>query len=250
MRKQIFDTIRAERGKGFITVEVQKIDALLDELGIAEDSSDDTPAGPAPEPEGARNGLDTPDAFFDSVRAARIFGNSLKSDQVSGLETILGVAKGVNWPLAYTAYALATGCHETAFTMQPVREAFWLSEDWRKTHLRYYPYYGRGYVQLTWEENYQKADDKLNLGGQLINELDLAMNPTIAARIMAQGMVEGWFASDRKGRHTLERHLPENGPATKAQFTLARQIINGHDKDDEIAEIALKFQTALQAGGW
>jgi putative chitinase len=248
MRKQIFDIIRAERGKGFTVAEVQKIDALLDELGIAKDPPVAAPAAPEPGP--ATNGLDKPDAFFDSVRSSHIFGNVLKSDQKSGLETVLGVTTGVNWPLAYTAYVLATASHETAFTMQPVREAFWLSEDWRKTHLRYYPYYGRGYVQLTWKENYQKADDELNLGGKLMNKLDLAMDPTIAAKIMSKGMTEGWFAGDSKGRHTLERHLPESGPATKAQFTLARQIINGHDKDEEIAEIALKFQTALQAGGW
>ena len=248
MRKQIFDTIRAERGKGFTAAEVQKIDALLDELGIPKDSAVVAPAPPEPEP--VTNGLDKPQAFFDSVRASRIFGTALKADQTKGLETILGVAKGANWSLAYTAYALATATHETAFTMQPVREAFWLSEDWRKTHLRYYPYYGRGYVQLTWEENYKKADDQLGLSGKLMKNLDLAMDPTIAAKIMAKGMAEGWFAGDRKGRHTLERHLPENGVATKAEFTLARQIINGHDKDDEIAEIALKFQKALQAGEW
>ncbi len=80
---------------------------------------------------------------------------------MKGLEAVLGAAKAAGWPLAFTAYALATACHETAYTMQPVREAFWLSENWRRTHLRYYPFYGRGYVQLTWKANYERADREL-----------------------------------------------------------------------------------------
>ena len=59
------------------------------------------------------------------------------------------------WPTAWCAYGLATAWWETNKTMQPVREAYWLSEAWRKPNLRYYPHYGRGYVQLTW-----KGDDK------------------------------------------------------------------------------------------
>ena len=54
----------------------------------------------------------------------------------------------------HTAYVLATAYHETAHTMKPVREAFWLSEGWRRDNLRYYPWYGRGYAQLTWRRNY------------------------------------------------------------------------------------------------
>ncbi|MGR9074141.1 MAG: peptidoglycan-binding protein, partial [Gammaproteobacteria bacterium] len=54
------------------------------------------------------------------------------------------------------SYVLATTQWETAQTFRPVKEAYWLSEDWRKNNLRYFPYYGRGYVQLTWEKNYEK----------------------------------------------------------------------------------------------
>ena len=48
-------------------------------------------------------------------------------------------------------YLLATAFWQTARTMQPVDEAFWLSEAWRKKNLRYWPWYGRGHCQLTWE---------------------------------------------------------------------------------------------------
>lgn len=32
--------------------------------------------------------------------------------------------------------------------------------------LRYYPWYGRGLIQLTWQENYQKASDALKIGDE------------------------------------------------------------------------------------
>jgi len=254
MRKPIFDTIRAQRGKGFTADEVKAIDALLDKLGLEKDEEPAAVPVVAVEAVVAANGevgLDNEQAFFDELRISGIFGNALKPDQVKGLQTVCSAAKAANWPLAYTAYALATACHETAYTMQPVREAYWLSENWRRNNLRYYPFYGRGYVQLTWKENYDKADRALNLSGQLSNNLELALDPDIAARIMVRGMQEGWFAGDRNGnRHTLARHLPANGAASVAQMTSARRIINGTDKNDKIAAEAMKFQKALQAGGW
>jgi hypothetical protein len=252
IRKPVFDAIRAQRGKGFTTTEVEAVDALLDQLGF-EETTPATPPAPDPPPAFSGSaGLDNPQAFFDSVRATRVLGNSLKPDQVSGLEAILNVAKAAGWPLAFTAYALATAAHETAYTMQPVKEAYWLSENWRRNHLRYYPFYGRGYVQLTWQENYQKADRELGLDGSLNGNLERALEPDIAAKVMVKGMQEGWFAGDRNNgpRHTLARHLGDGNTGSEDQFTSARRIINGTDKAEKIAGEALKFQTALQAGGW
>lgn len=252
MRKPIFDIIRAQRGKGFTAEEVEAIDALLDRLGVEKDDAAVAPTVPDPLPAAVGTaGLDNPGAFFDSVRESAILGGALKPDQKKGLEAVLAAAEEAGWPLAFTAYALATACHETAYTMQPVREAFWLSENWRRTHLRYYPFYGRGYVQLTWKANYERADRELELDGRLNENLDLAMDPGIAAKIMVKGMQEGWFCADKAGqRHTLARHVPANGAASAAQFTSARRIINGTDKAGKIAGEAIKFQAALKAGGW
>lgn|SRR5215217_2593879 len=254
MRKPVFETIRAQRGKGFTADEVKAIDALLDQLGFEKDEAvapgvaDPVVEAPA---EAGPVGLDNSQAFFDALRESGIFASALKPDQVRGLETVCAAAKAASWPLAFTAYALATACHETAYTMQPVREAFWLSENWRRANLRYYPFYGRGYVQLTWKNNYDRADRELALSGSLLGNLDLAMDPGIAAKIMVKGMQEGWFAGDKSGkRHTLARHLPANAAADVAQLTSARRIINGTDKAGKIAAEAFKFQTALKAGGW
>lgn len=253
MRKPIFDIIRAQRGKGFTTEEVGAIDALLDRLGIEKEEVAAPPTVPDSVVDAVGTaGLDDPQAFFDAVRESGVLGGALKPDQVKGLEAVLGAAKAASWPLAFTAYALATAGHETASTMQPVREAFWLSENWRRANLRYYPFYGRGYVQLTWKANYDRADKELGLSGSLSKNLDLAMDPDIAAKIMVKGMQEGWFAGDKSGkRHTLARHLPADGRAAGVdQFTSARRIINGTDKAGKIAGEAIKFQAALKAGGW
>ncbi|WP_261338682.1 murein L,D-transpeptidase catalytic domain-containing protein [Rhizobium leguminosarum] len=123
----------------------------------------------------------------------------------------------------WLAYMLATAFHETAATMEPVREAFWLSENWRKTHLPYYPYYGRGYVQLTHKDNYKKAGD--DIGVNLVGTPDLAMNPSHAAHIMFIGMTQGWFRSDAHGHHTLSRYFSDDVDDPVG----ARNIINGKE---------------------
>lgn len=186
-------------------------------------------------------------AFFEAVRP-KLF-TRLTASQVSGMEAKIDEFIKAGWPVSWAAYALATSYHETARKMQPVREGLGVSDDYRKRHFRYYPYYGRGDVQLTWKENYLRADKELGLNGELLNNLDKALDPTISAKIMVLGMAEGWFSGDRKGRHTLARHLP-NAQGTFPQFTNARRIINLLDKASMIAAYALDFQKALLAGGY
>jgi predicted chitinase len=104
-------------------------------------------------------------------------------------------------------------------------------------------YAGRGYVQLTGRANYVRAGAKL--GVDLVNNPDLVLDQAIAANIMRQGMRDGWFTGK-----SFQSYLPASGAATVGQFTQARRIINGTDCAAEIAGYAMKFQTALQAGGW
>ena len=73
------------------------------------------------------------------------------------------------------AYVLATVEWETNKTFKPVKEAYWLSEDWRRANLRYYPYYGRGFVQLTWKNNYATYGQLL--GVDLVNEPPFGPEP-------------------------------------------------------------------------
>ena len=177
--------------------------------------------------------------FFDVVRK-EIFKRGLKQSQVDGIKAKLAVFEREGFPLSWQAYALATSYHETAGRMQPVREGLSASDTWRKKNLRYYPYYGRGDVQLTWKENYQKAAKELSIP-ELATDLDLALDPTISAEIMARGMKEGWFSRG----HSLPNHLP-NKEGTREEFRQSRRIINLMDKADLIADYALVFQEALR----
>lgn len=183
--------------------------------------------------------------FFNTFRAKA--GGKLEADQVVGIEAIMNACNGL--PLSWMSYALATAWHETNAKMLPVREAYWLSETWRKNNLRYYPHYGRGYVQITWPENYEKADKELaDAGlinrGDLKGNLDLAMQVDIAAFIMRNGMVEGWFTGKK-----FSTYLPASGIATRDQYMQARRIINGMDKADLVEDYAQWFERALRDGG-
>lgn len=187
--------------------------------------------------------------FFAIIRPSALY-KRLTTSQVNGHEDILRALRKHNVPLSHAAYVIATAYHETAHKMQPVKEGLNASDAWRKRNLRYYPWYGRGHVQLTWKENYVKADQKLGLGGALVDNADLALDPDISAEVLVVGSVEGWFSGDKKGRHTLARHLPNRDTATRAQFRNARRIINIMDKADQIAGYALIYQEALKKIGY
>src|SRR5690606_23328670 len=137
------------------------------------------------------------------------------------------------------AYVLATTEWETNRTFEPVREAYWLSEDWRKKNLRYYPWYGRGFVQLTWEENYKKAGTKI--GVNLIANPDAAMEPNNAAKILVLGMKEGWFTGKKLSDYITLR---------ASDFLNARRIVNGLDKAKEIETLARKYDKELREAGY
>ncbi len=192
-------------------------------------------------------------AFFATVRNRL---GTLSQSQVDGLTAVLDAVEHAQLPLSHGAYVLATPWWETNKTMQPVREAYYISktfegaEAWRKAHLRYYPWYGRGFVQLTWDFNYQKADDEcaaagLIKSGEIMANPDLVMCPDIAALILVDGMRKGWFTGA-----SLGKCLPPHGVATRDEYMRARTIINGHDKADEIEDFAQVFERALRDGGW
>jgi hypothetical protein len=196
--------------------------------------------------------------YFDSVRAS-LFKGGLTQQQVDGQEIILGAwERGpglVNDDLRHLAYCLSTTKHETASTMQPI-------EEYGKGEGQPYgeidpetkqQYYGRGFVQLTWRENYARATEELELddSNDLEWHAERALDPVIAAQVMFEGMSEGWFRSG----HTLGRYFS----ATADDSFNAREIING-DKNYKppsgstaknmgtyIANIHACFLVALQA---
>jgi putative chitinase len=178
--------------------------------------------------------------FFASVRASGLFGATLSQSEADGTEAIIDAFEDAGLSdHRWLAYMLATAFHETAFTMQPIAE--YGKGAGRKYGLPVGPfkkiYYGRGYVQLTWEVNYKRAQDKL--GALFHSNPELALLPKHAADIMIRGMTEGWFTGKK-----LSDYL-----GAKTDYVNARRIINGTDKAQTIAGYAQKFEAALKAGG-
>lgn len=196
-------------------------------------------------------------AFFDALRHG-LLGPTLSAEEVKGCNAVLEAMEGL--PLSWTAYALATAYHETASTMQPIKEyggPVYFTRLYDVTGARPQlalkmgntcagdgpKFCGRGYVQLTWKNNYKKAGDKC--GVDLVSHPDKAMEPGIAAKIMREGMTEGWFTGKK-----FSDYLPRQGRATSGQYRHARYIINGSDKAERIAGHAKAFEAALEAGEW
>lgn len=148
----------------------------------------------------------------------------VKDDGVAGPKTLAAL---LDHPLAVEwfkfkqpdarklAYVFATAWHETAFTLQPVSE--YGGEAYLKSK-KYYPFYGRGYVQLTWEENYKKYDIEQNP--------DQALEPSLAAFIAIDGMLKGVFTGKKLSDYF--------NASTEAPLD-ARRIINGLDRAQQIA---------------
>jgi len=177
--------------------------------------------------------------FYDAVRAS-LFAGKLSTSQVEGMEAILDAFQPYELSQEEMAYMLATAFHETARTMQPIEEY-----GKGKGHSYGAPagpfkkiYDGRGYVQLTWYENYKKAQDKL--GVPFVQYPEKALEPKHAADIMIKGMLEGWFTGKK---------LSDYFNASTTDWINARRIINGTDRAADIAGYAKHFLAALKAAG-
>lgn len=162
--------------------------------------------------------------FFASLRSS--FG-PLKQGQVDGFTKILD-----EWERRgggddrHLAYMLATVWHETAATMQPVRE--YGGEAYLRSK-KYYPWVGEGLVQVTWEENHRKFG--ATKPGQLLTW-------PIALKALFDGMNKGMFTGKK---------LSDYFSATVDDPRNARRIINGMDRADLLAGYHAKFLKAIRA---
>lgn len=195
--------------------------------------------------------------FFAKVRAD-IFGGRLSGPQVSGMEAILDGfgQKGFADP-RWLAYMLATTHHETAATMQPVRETLAASDAeavarleraWRGGRLPTVttPYWrfdangqtwlGRGFVQLTHKINYERMSAVTGI--DLVAAPERAMELSVATTILMTGMREGSFTGRRLAQHFA---------SGEADWVGARRIINGLDRAEKIAATGRAFDAAIRA---
>ena len=177
-------------------------------------------------------------AFFSGVRKVTGPLNQVQVDTITNLLT-----RAAHWPLSWLASGLATAWHEARF--EPIEEiGKGRGKAYGKPGRHKQSQHGRGLVQLTWDDNYERADKELDLGGRLLANFNLALDPDIAAATLVRGMEEGWFTG--KG---LADYLP-GARGTQPQFEQARRIINGTDRKALIAGHAIAFQDAGSAGGW
>jgi len=194
-------------------------------------------------------------AFFQQIRNSLF--HRLSQSQVDGIGHLLTAWEEdySQHPLQFLAYCLATTYHETARTMQPIRERGGKSYFNRydpvlantasrrrraKKHGNTmrgdgYKYRGRGDVQLTWGDNYYRAGQALGI--DLVNNPDLALQPDIAAKIMYEGMINGWFTGK-----TLANYIKPK----RTNYHDSRRIINGTDCAALIAGYAKEFEFALE----
>lgn len=160
------------------------------------------------------------------------------------------------------AYILATVYTETFKTFKPVIENYWIA-DKKIREIYFYKYdpiladtderketaikrgntekgdglkyCGRGYVQLTWKNNYKKVKEKFGI--DVVTYPDKVLEPKLAVKIMIWGMNNGIFTGV-----AINRYINDS----KTDYINARKVINGIDRKDEIADNAKIFAKDLK----
>lgn len=132
-------------------------------------------------------------------------------------------------------YILATAYHESKF--YPIKErraapgtaVYDLQNKYWNTG-----YYGRGFVQLTLKENYEKFGKLLDL--DLLQNPDLVLNDNVAAFIINYGMINGTFTGKK---------LSDYINFSNVDYFSARRTVNGLDRADLIATYAKNISDNL-----
>jgi len=174
--------------------------------------------------------------FYRKLREVGLF-TSLTQLQVTSIDALLDECEKQVTDPRQMAYILATAYHECHRPTKPELRMTPMKEFGGEAYLKskkYYPYYGRGYSQLTWSYNYKK--EGLRLGLDLLNKPDLILDIPIAASSHVYCMVHGTYTGKRLSNYIL-------GPV--CDFVNARRIINGTDRAKDVAGYAEKFLICL-----
>ena len=180
----------------------------------------------------------------------RLKFSSLTQEAVDNINLIVETCEKYNLSYPQTAYVLATTYHETGGTMKPIKEYGgdkYLSKydtgrlakalgNTPQADGDGIKYAGRGYVMITGWYNYKFAGEQLGI--DLINNPDLALEPKYAAEILVNGSKEGWFTSKKLSDYINDK---------SKSYYQARRVINGLDKAQQIADIAVVFEKALRS---
>ncbi len=203
--------------------------------------------------------------FYEIIRP---FFGGLSQGQVDGINGIIKAFREVgDGDIDTLAYALATAYHETGKQMVPVREGFAKTNKgaisavsklatkrgadsapakYGKPAGPYgHVYYGRGHVQLTWHHNYKNASK--DAGVDLEKYPDLMLDPTISARVLVRGLMDGRW--NGKGKD-IDFYEGEDDHLSREEAAQARRLVNVQDKALTIAVYFEHFYNALKASGF
>jgi putative chitinase len=203
--------------------------------------------------------------FFAAARLP-LFGGRLSQNQVNGIEAILDSWEASPFDVRWLSYMLATAYHESDNTMCAIVEnlnysaaglkatfpkcftaaqaATYARQPQRIANRAYanrmgngdeasgdgWRYRGRGLVQITGHDNYEKYG--------IADEPNLALDPAKAVEILLDGMINGRFTG---------RRLADCFSGTVTDWIGARKIINGTDRAADIAGYAKSFAAAIEA---
>lgn len=191
-------------------------------------------------------------AFYAAVRP--VFGGTLTQEQVDGINLILeAFTRYGDGDPRKLAYILATAEHESAHTMQALKETGnaanplptdakvkeRLTKAWKAGKMPWVKkdywsggWFGRGLVQLTHRDNYDKLGKALGI--DLVSDPSKALVPEISAAVLVKGMMDGLFTGKKLADFPSDFHG-------------ARAIVNGSDKAGVIRDLAYAFLAAIEA---
>lgn len=127
------------------------------------------------------------------------------------------------------AYAVATAERETDHTFKPIEEYGGPQQAIALGYSGGERYYGRGYIQITHDYNYREMGEKIGMGEALVINPELALDPKVASKILAE------FFKER-----------EVATKAEADFIAARGPINGSDHAESIAQEAENYLQAIE----
>ena len=119
-------------------------------------------------------------------------------------------------------------------------------------------YTGRGFVQITHEENYRKATDYFKKSGRdidLVKNPELANDPKIAAEILVVGSKEGWWTGKKledvaKNKNPEEIYKTINPGADDKMVSRFKDIYTKYQsKSQDYQEQKPETKRALDEGG-
>lgn len=172
-----------------------------------------------------------------------LFKTGYTQTQVDSINALVSEAnsQGIKLP-AQLAYVLATPYHECYNPKTPATRLTPMVEFGGQAYLtskKYYPFIGRGFVQLTWDYNYIKYAPKVKekFKVDIMKNPAVALDIKVAAYIAVDGMINGRFTTKK---------LSDYITANKTDFQQARRIINGTDKMALIAGYASQFLKCIK----